>query len=104
MVIHMNVNNFDFYLREVVINGLKVKDLEEKYERTDYLYCIDNGLVYDDDAHKLLGYKLETYKSLYISDLEKILDLYCEKEDIDLDDLKLHYSQEIKKWLKYLSV
>lgn len=93
----MNVNNFDFYLREVVINGLTVKDLEEKYERTDYLYCIDNGLVYDDDAHKLLGYKLETYKSLYISDLEKILDLYCEKEDIDLDDLKLHYSQEIKK-------
>ena len=69
----------------------------EKYERTDYLYCIDNGLVYDDDAHKLLGYKLETYKSLYISDLEKILDLYCEKEDIDLDDLKLYYSQEIKK-------
>lgn len=93
----MNVNNFDFYLREVVINGLTVKDLEEKYERTDYLYCIDNGLVYDDDAHKLLGYKLETYKSLYISGLEKILDLYCEKEDIDLDDLKLHYSQEIKK-------
>lgn len=92
----MNVNNFDFYLREAVINGLTVKDLEEKYERTDYLYCIDNGLVYDDDAHKLLGYKLETYKSLYISDLEKILDLYCEKEDIDLDDLKLHYSQEIK--------
>lgn len=93
----MNVNNFDFYLREAVINGFTVKDLEEKYERTDYLYCIDNGLVYDDDAHKLLGYKLETYKSLYISDLEKILDLYCEKEDIDLDDLKLHYSQEIKK-------
>lgn len=93
----MNVNNFDFYLIEAVINGLTVKDLEEKYERTDYLYCIDNGLVYDDDAHKLLGYKLETYKSLYISDLEKILDLYCEKEDIDLDDLKLHYSQEIKK-------
>ena len=93
----MNVNNFDFYLREAVINGLTVKDLEEKYERTDYLYCIDNGLVYDDDAHKLLGYKLETYKSLYISDLEKILDLYCEKEDIDLDDLKLHYIQEIKK-------
>lgn len=76
----MNVNNFDFYLREAVINGLTVKDLEEKYERTDYLYCIDNGLVYDDDAHKLLGYKLETYKSLYISDLEKILDLYCEKK------------------------
>lgn len=93
----MDVNNFDFYLRQVVINGLTVKDIEEKYERTDYLYCIDNGLVYDDDAHKLLGYKLETYKSLYISDLEKILDLYCEKEDIDLDDLKLHYSQEIKK-------
>ena len=93
----MNVNNFDFYLREAVINGLTVKDLEEKYERTDYLYCIDNGLVYDDDAHKLLGYQLETYKSLYISDLEKILDLYCEKEDIDLDDLKLYYSQEIKK-------
>ena len=93
----MNVNNFDFYLRQVVINGLIVKNFEEKYERTDYLYCIDNGLVYDDDAHKLLGYKLETYKSLYISDLEKILDLYCEKEDIDLDDLKLHYSQEIKK-------
>ena len=93
----MNVNDLNFYLREAVINGLMVKDLEEKYERTDYLYCIDNGLVYDDDAHKLLGYKLETYKSLYISDLEKILDLYCEKEDIDLDDLKLHYSQEIKK-------
>lgn len=92
----MNVNNFDFYLREVVIKGLTVKDLEEKYERTDYLYCIDNGLVYDDDAHELLGYKLEIYKSLYISDLEKILDLYCEKEDIDLDDLKLHYSQEKK--------
>lgn len=93
----MNVNDLNIYLREAVINGLTVKDLEEKYERTDYLYCIDNGLVYDDDAHKLLGYKLETYKSLYISDLEKILDLYCEKEDIDLDDLKLHYSQEIKK-------
>ena len=100
----MNVNDLNIYLREAVINGLMVKDLEEKYERTDYLYCIDNGLVYDDDAHKLLGYKLETYKSLYISDLEKILDLYCEKEDIDLDDLKLHYSKEIKKWLKYLSV
>lgn len=93
----MNVNDLNIYLREAVINGLMVKDLEEKYERTDYLYCIDNGLVYDDDAHKLLGYKLETYKSLYISDLEKILDLYCEKEDIDLDDLKLHYSKEIKK-------
>lgn len=93
----MNVNNLDSYLRQAVINGLMVKDLEEKYERTDYLYCIDNGLVYDDDAHKLLGYRLETYKSLYISDLEKILDLYCEKEDIDLDDLKLHYSQEIRK-------
>ena len=93
----MNVNDLNIYLREAVINGLMVKDLEEKYERTDYLYCIDNGLVYDDDAHKLLGYKLEIYKSLYISDLEKILDLYCEKEDIDLDDLKLHYSQEIKK-------
>lgn len=93
----MNVNDLNIYLREAVINGLMVKDLEEKYERTDYLYCIDNGLVYDDDAHKLLGYKLETYKSLYISDLEKILDLYCEKEDIDLDDLKLHYSREIKK-------
>ena len=93
----MNVNDLNIYLREAVINGLMVKDLEEKYERTDYLYCIDNGLVYDDDAHKLLGYKLETYKSLYISDLEKILDLYCEKEDIDLDDLKLYYSREIKK-------
>lgn len=93
----MNVNNFGFNLRQVVINGLMVKDLETKYERTDYLYCIDNGLVYDDDAHKLIGYKLETYKSLYISDLENIFDLYCEKEDIDLDDLKLHYSQEIKK-------
>jgi len=93
----MNVNDLNIYLREAVINGLMVKDLEEKYERTDYLYCIDNGLVYDDDAHKLLGYRLETYKSLYISDLEKILDLYCEKEDIDLDDLKLHYSQEIRK-------
>ena len=93
----MNVNDLNIYLHEAVINGLMVKDLEEKYQRTDYLYCIDNGLVFDDDAHKLLGYKLETYKSLYISDLEKILDLYCEKEDIDLDDLKLHYSQEIKK-------
>lgn len=93
----MNVYNFDFNLRQVVINGLKVKDLENKYERTDYLYCIDNGLVYDDDAHKLIGYKLETYKSLYISDLERIFNLYCEKADIDLDDLKLHYSQEIKK-------
>ena len=93
----MNVYNFDFNLRQVVINGLKVKELENKYERTDYLYCIDNGLVYDDDAHKLIGYKLETYKSLYISDLEHIFNLYCEEEDIDLDDLKLHYSQEIKK-------
>lgn len=97
MVIHMDVKNIDFNLRQVIVNGLMVKDLENKYERTDYLYCIDNGLVYDDDAHKLLGYKLETYKTLYISDLEKIFDLYCEKEDIDLDDLKLHYSQEIKK-------
>ena len=104
MVIHMDVKNIDFNLRQVIVNGLMVKDLENKYERTDYLYCIDNGLVYDDDAHKLLGYKLETYKTLYISDLENIFDLYCEKEDIDLDDLKLHYSQEIKKWLKYLSV
>lgn len=100
----MDVKNFDFNLRQVIVNGLMVKDLENKYERTDYLYCIDNGLVYDDDAHKLLGYKLETYKTLYISDLENIFDLYCEKEDIDLDDLKLHYSQEIKKCLKYLSV
>jgi hypothetical protein len=97
MVIHMDVKNIDFNLRQVIVNGLMVKDLENKYERTDYLYCIDNGLVYDDDAHKLLGYKLETYKTLYISDLENIFDLYCEKEDIDLDDLKLHYSQEIKK-------
>ena len=96
MVIHMDVKNIDFNLRQVIVNGLMVKDLENKYERTDYLYCIDNGLVYDDDAHKLLGYKLETYKTLYISDLENIFDLYCEKEDIDLDDLKLHYSQEIK--------
>lgn len=93
----MDVKNFDFNLRQVIVNGLMVKDLENKYERTDYLYCIDKGLVYDDDAHKLLGYKLETYKTLYISDLENIFDLYCEKEDIDLDDLKLHYSQEIKK-------
>lgn len=97
MVIHMDVKNIDFNLRQVIVNGLMVKDLENKYERTDYLYCLDNGLVYDDDAHKLLGYKLETYKTLYISDLENIFDLYCEKEDIDLDDLKLHYSQEIKK-------
>lgn len=97
MVIHMDVKNIDFNLRQVIVNGLMVKDLENKYERTDYLYCIDNGLVYDDYAHKLLGYKLETYKTLYISDLENIFDLYCEKEDIDLDDLKLHYSQEIKK-------
>lgn len=97
MVIHMDVKNIDFNLRQVIVNGLMVKDLENKYERTDYLYCIDNGLVYDDDAHKLLGYILETYKTLYISDLENIFDLYCEKEDIDLDDLKLHYSQEIKK-------
>ena len=97
MVIHMDVKNIDFNLRQVIVNGLMVKDLENKYERTDYLYCIDNGLVYDDDAHKLLGYKLETYKTLYISDLENIFDLYCEKENIDLDDLKLHYSQEIKK-------
>lgn len=93
----MNVNNYDLVLRQAIINGLMVKDLENKYERTDYLYCIDNGLVYDDDAHKLLGYKLETYKSLYIADLENIFASYCEKEDIDLDDLKLHYSQEIKK-------
>lgn len=93
----MNVNNFDSNLRQAVINGLMVKDLEDKYERTDYLYCIDNGLVYDDDAHKLLGFKLEAYKSLYISYLEDIFNLYCEKEDIDLDDLKLYYSQEIKK-------
>ena len=97
MVIHMDVKNIDFNLRQVIVNGLMVKELENKYERTDYLYCIDNGLVYDDDAHKLLGYKLETYKTLYISDLENFFDLYCEKEDIDLDDLKLHYSQEIKK-------
>ena len=44
----MNVYNFDFNLRQVVINGLKVKELENKYERTDYLYCLDNGLVFDD--------------------------------------------------------
>lgn len=93
----MNVNNFDSNLRQAIINGLIVKDLEDKYERTDYLYCIDNGLVYDDDAHKLLGFKLEAYKSLYISYLENIFNLYCENEDIDLDDLKLYYSQEIKK-------
>ena len=82
----MNVNNFDSNLRQAIINGLIVKDLDDKYERTDYLYCIDNGLVYDEDAHKLLGYKLEAYKSLYIKYLEAILDLYCKKEDIDLDD------------------
>lgn len=93
----MNVYNIDFNLREAISHCLIVKKLEDKYERTDYLYCIDNGLVYDDEAHKLLGYKLETYKSLYIKDLEAILDLYCKKEDIDLDDLKLYYSQEIKK-------
>lgn len=87
----MNVYNIDFNLREAISHCLIVKKLEDKYERTDYLYCIDNGLVYDDEAHKLLGYKLETYKSLYIKDLEAILDLYCKKEDIDLDDLKLYY-------------
>ena len=42
----MNVNNLDIYLRQAVGTGLMVKEFEEKYERTDYLYCIDNGLVY----------------------------------------------------------
>ena len=85
-----------FLLSQICISGNRVKKYEEKYERTDYLYCIDNGLVYDEDEHKRVGYNLETYKSLYISDLERFIKFYCKNNDIDLDDLKVHCSLEDK--------
>lgn len=86
-----------FLISQICILGNELKKYQEKYERTDYLYCIDNGLVYDEDEHKRYGYNVETYKDLYVSDLERFLRFYCEHNDIDLDDLKLHYSLEDKK-------
>ena len=86
-----------FLISQICILGNKLKKYQEKYERTDYLYCIDNGLVYDEDEHKRYGYNVETYKDLYVSDLERFLRFYCEHNDIDLDDLKLHYGLEDKK-------
>lgn len=86
-----------FLLSQICLQGNKVKKYEENYERTDYLYCMDNGLVYDDDEHKRYGYNLETYKTLYISDLERFIRFYCKNNDIDLDDLMLHCSLEDKK-------
>lgn len=46
----MDINNYnrDYLLRNVLVAGLQVKAYEDKYERTDYMYCIENGLEYDE--------------------------------------------------------
>ncbi|WP_418688200.1 hypothetical protein, partial [Agathobacter sp.] len=86
----MDINNYDYLLRNVVLSGIQVKAYEDKYERTDYMYCIDNGFVYDEENHQKLGYKLEACKDIYIKDLENYVNFICENNDIDLDDLKLY--------------
>ncbi len=77
-------------------SGLQVKAYEDKYERTDYMYCIDNGLVYDEEQHQRLGYKLDAYKDIYIKDLETYVNCMCENKDIDLDDLKLSDKEKLE--------
>lgn len=95
----MDINNYnrDYLLRNLLVSGLYVKAYEDKYERTDYMYCIDNGLVYDEEQHQRLGYKLDAYKDIYIKDLENYVNFICENNDIDLDDLKLYYKEKLKK-------
>lgn len=92
----MDINNYDYLLRNVVMSGIQVKAYEDKYERTDYMYCIDNGFVYDEENHQKLGYKLEACKDIYIKDLENYVNFICENNDIDLDDLKLYYKEKLK--------
>ena len=94
----MDINNYnrDYLLRNVLVAGLQVKAYEDKYERTDYMYCIDNGLVYDEEQHQRLGYKLDAYKDIYIKDLENYVNFICENNDIDLDDLKLYYKEKLE--------
>mgnify|MGYP006871882397 FL=1 len=94
----MDINNYnrDYLLRNLLVSGLYVKAYEDKYERTDYMYCIDNGLVYDEEQHQRLGYKLDAYKDIYIKDLENYVNFICENNDIDLDDLKLYYKEKLK--------
>lgn len=94
----MDINNYnrDYLLRNLIVSGLYVKAHEDKYERTDYTYCIDNGLVYDEEQHQRLGYKLDAYKDIYIKDLENYVNFICENNDIDLDDLKLYYKEKLK--------
>lgn len=94
----MDINNYnrDYLLRNVLVAGLQVKAYEDKYERTDYMYCIENGLEYDEEQHKILGGKLDAYKDIYIKDLEDFVNSICENNDIDLDDLKLYYKEKLK--------
>lgn len=94
----MDINNYnrDYLLRNVIVSGLYVKVFEDKYERTDYMYCIENGLEYDEEQHQKLGYKLDAYKDLYIRDLENYVNFICENNDIDLDDLKLYYKEKLE--------
>ena len=70
----MDINNYnrDYLLWNVLVAGLQVKAYEDKYERTDYMYCIENGLEYHEEQHRSLGYKLDAYKDIYIKDLEEI--------------------------------
>lgn len=94
----MDINDYDsIYLKQLVITGLQVAEYRDNYDRTDYLYCQDMGIIFNRDQHDLIGYKLDAYKDLYISDLERFVQFYCKQNDIDLDDLKLHYIREIKK-------
>lgn len=88
---------YTFLISQICILGNKLEKFQERYERTDYLYCLDNGLVYDEDEHKRNGYKVDVYMDLYISELKRFVRFYCEHNDIDLDDLKLHYGLEDKK-------
>ena len=92
----MDINNYDYLLRNVVVAGLQVKAYEDKYERTDYIYCTENGLEYDKEQHQSLGYKLDAYKDIYIKDLEDYVKCICENNDIDLDDLKLYYKEKLE--------
>lgn len=94
----MDINNYnrDYLLRNLLVSGLYVKAYEDKYECTDYMYCIDNGLVYDEEQHQRLGYKLDAYKDIYIKDLENYVKFICENNDIDLDELKLYYKEKLK--------
>lgn len=93
----MDSMEYDIRISKICLLCNKLKKYQEKYKRTDYLYCIDNGLVYDENQHERYGYEFEMYKNLYIWELEGFLRFYCEDSDIDLDDLMLHYSLEDKK-------